>query len=351
MREETCIPNVNHWLATVVWLAAFTGGGASSTLAATRPEADAVRAAVAKAVPLLEAGARGSAEKRKNCFTCHNQALPVIALTTARARGLAVDAENLRQQLDFTAAHLARNQTNYQAGKGQGGQALTAGYALLTLEFGGRAPDATTAAVVEYLLRWQKDLDYWKPQSIRPPSEASLFTMNFVGLRALKRFGTAEQQERIAQRTAQARAWMLKTPAKDTEDRAFRLWALRVAEAVPEELRRAAEELLKTQGEDGGWAQLPDLASDAYATGTALVALHQAGMLAATEAAYQRGLAWLLAAQRADGSWHVKTRSTPIQAYYESGYPHGDDQFISITAAGWATTALALALPTVPAKP
>jgi hypothetical protein len=27
------------------------------------------------------------------------------------------------------------------------------------------------------------------------------------------------------------------------------------------------------------------------------------------------------------------------------GYPHGEDQFISITAAGWATTALALALP------
>ena len=320
-------------------------------LAATKPDALAVRAAVAKAVPLLEAGARGSAEKRKNCFTCHNQALPVIALTTARARGVVVDADNLRQQLDFTVAHLARNRANYLAGKGQGGQALTAGYALLTLEFGGWAADATTEAAAEYLLRWQKDLDYWKPQSIRPPSEASLFTMNFFGLRALKQFGTAEQKERIAQRTAQVRAWMLKTPAKDTEDRAFRLWALHMAEAASEELRRAAQELLKTQREDGGWAQLPDLASDAYATGTALVALHQTGMLAATEAAYQRGLAWLLAAQRPDGSWHVKTRSKPIQAYYESGYPHGDDQFISITAAGWATTALALALPTVPAKP
>jgi len=48
-----------------------------------------------------------------------------------------------------------------------------------------------------------------------------------------------------------------------------------------------------------------------------------------------------------DGSWHVPTRSTPIQTYYESGYPHGEDQFISITAAGWATTALALALPAI----
>jgi hypothetical protein len=40
----------------------------------------------------------------------------------------------------------------------------------------------------------------------------------------------------------------------------------------------------------------------------------------------------------------VKTRSKPIQTYYESGYPHGKDQFISISAASWATIALALAV-------
>jgi hypothetical protein len=42
-----------------------------------------------------------------------------------------------------------------------------------------------------------------------------------------------------------------------------------------------------------------------------------------------------------------------IQTYYEAGYQHGEDQFFSITAAGWATTALALALPParLPVKP
>src|SRR5439155_24846117 len=96
---------------------------------------------------------------------------------------------------------------------------------------------------------------------------------------------------------------------------------------------------------DGGWAQLPDMETDAYATGTALVALHQAGGLAMRAAAYHKGLRYLMASQLEDGSWHVKTRSKPIQTYYESGYPHGEDQFISINAAGWATTALELALP------
>ena len=52
-----------------------------------------------------------------------------------------------------------------------------------------------------------------------------------------------------------------------------------------------------------------------------------------------------MSTQQSDGSWHVKSRSDPFQTYFESGYPHGKDQFISIAAAGWATTALALALP------
>ena len=48
-------------------------------------------------------------EKRKQCFTCHNQALPVMALTTARSRGIIIDAENLQHLVEFTADFLAKN--------------------------------------------------------------------------------------------------------------------------------------------------------------------------------------------------------------------------------------------------
>jgi hypothetical protein len=41
----------------------------------------------------------------------------------------------------------------------------------------------------------------------------------------------------------------------------------------------------------------------------------------------------------------VKRRALPIQPYFESGFPHGHDQFISAAATNWATTALALATP------
>jgi hypothetical protein len=327
-------------------LLAFPICGVISALAAEAPpDTGALRAAVAKSLPLLQQSARTSMEKRKQCFTCHNQALPVLAMTTARRRGIAIDDGTLREQLAFTAEFLARNRENYLAGKGQGGQALTAGYALLALEKGGWKPDDTTAAVADYLLQWQRKQGYWKPQSIRPPSEASLFTTSFVSVRALHAFGSAAQQERIRQRVAQVREWALRTAAEDTEDRVFRLRLLREVAADAGEIRRATEELIKLQRDDGGWAQLPTAESDAYATGTALVALHEAGGIATDTPSYRRGLRWLLDRQEADGSWHVTTRSRPIQTYYEAGYPHGADQFISITAAGWSTTALALALP------
>ena len=317
----------------------------STPAADLAPTLEALRAAVEKSLPLLTAGARGSMEKRERCFTCHNQGLPILALTTAQSRGFKIDAEELAKQMKFTADFLDKNRTNYLAGKGQGGQGDTAGYALWALENGGWKPDATTAAVTEYLLRWQKELEHWRPQSRRPPTEQSLFTSTHVALRGLKTFGTPEQRERIDRRLEQVRAWLLKTPAQDTEDRVFRLRALHVAGAPDAAIRQAAQELLQSQRADGGWEQLPDMKTDAYATATALVALYQAGGVATTDAAYQKGLRYLLDQQLADGSWRVTSRSKPIQSYFESGYPHGTNQFISISAAGWATTALALSLP------
>jgi hypothetical protein len=288
--------------------------------------------------------------QRKQCFTCHNQGLPIIALTTARDHGLEIDAEHLQTQAQFIADFLGKNKPKYLEGKGTGGQADTAGYALWTLDKAGWKADETTAAVAEYLLLYQRDSDHWKSGARRPPTEQSPFTTSYIALRGLKAYGTQEQRERIEARFKHVCQWLEKTAAEDTEDRVFRLRALTLSEACCDEIHRAKEELLQSQREDGGWSQLADMESDAYATGTALVALHEAGRLSTDDAAYRRGLAFLLSCQQDDGSWHVVSRSKPFQIYFESGYPHGKDQFISIAAAGWATTALALALPETAAQ-
>ena len=332
-------------LATLTFFVLLTvaRGGKPNQVAA--PTDASLRAAVEKSLPLLVAGARGSREKRAQCFTCHSQGLTMLALSAAKAHGFKIDEEELGRQVKFTVDFLATNQKQYLVGKGQGGQIDTAGYALWALDAAGCKPDATTGAVAEYFLRWQSELDYWKPTNRRPPTQQSLFTSSYLALYGLKVFGTPEQKERREQRFAQVRTWLLKTPAQDTEDRVFRLRALQVVDAPDMELRKAAQELAQKQKPDGGWAQLETMETDVYATATALVALNEAGGLATTEAAYQKGVRYLLEKQLPDGSWHVVTRSVPIQTYFESGYPHGKDQFVSVSAAAWATIALARALP------
>lgn len=314
---------------------------------APAPAAAELLTAVEKSLPLLEAASQGVLNHSRQCYMCHNQGPPVFALVAARSRGFAVSEENLQAQVKHTAAFLEKNKARYLEGKGQGGQADMAGYALWTLHLGGWQPDETTAAVAEYFLLYQKDKDHWSSVSNRPPTEASPFTATYVALYSLEYYGTKEQRERIAERVKQVREWLLKTEPQDTEDRVFHLRALAIAGADQAAIGKAKEELLKTQRDDGGWSQLEDLKSDAYATGSALAALHESGGLATTDAAYQKGLRFLLKSQLADGSWQVKSRSKPFQPYFESGYPHEKNQFISCAAGGWATLAIVLALPEV----
>jgi squalene cyclase len=128
---------------------------------------------------------------------------------------------------------------------------------------------------------------------------------------------------------------------KDTEDAVFRLRALKETGA-DDALPAATADVLSRQRPDGGWPQTPDAASDPYATATTLAALHDAGM-PATDSTYQRGVRFLVGGQERDGSWHTPTRAKPVQIYFESGFPHGKDQFISMAATSWAILALVLA--------
>ena len=123
----------------------------------------------------------------------------------------------------------------------------------------------------------------------------------------------------------------------------FKLLGLAWAKAGRAAVEQAARELQAEQRPDGGWSQLPALQSDAYATGQALAALHQGAGLPVSDPAYQKGVQFLLKTQLEDGSWYVKSRSIPFQPYFESGFPHGPDQWISAAGSSWATMALALA--------
>ena len=183
-----------------------------------------------------------------------------------------------------------------------------------------------------------QDKGHWVNVSNRPPTEASPFTTTFVALAGVRAYLSPDEKAAGDARRAKALAWLRETRPKDTEDRVFRLRALGYL-GEKKDVESATQELLDLQRADGGWAQRPDMDSDAYATASALAAVEDVGT-----PAYRQGLAWLVAAQKPDGSWHVTSRSKPFQPYFESGFPHKKDQFISAHASGWAVVAMARAV-------
>src|SRR5437868_5354314 len=79
-------------LSLVMLLLTATGALAEESPAS--PEV--IRTAIGKALPLLAKAAEGHIAQR-TCFACHNQALPVLAFTTARQRALPVPALDLHK--------------------------------------------------------------------------------------------------------------------------------------------------------------------------------------------------------------------------------------------------------------
>ena len=292
------------------------------------------REAVERALPLLEKTARVSMNER-SCFTCHSHGMPFLALKIAAERGFKTDPGLARALLEHTHASLRRNRGAFESGRGTGGQADSAGWAAWILAEGSWPADETTRAVGHYLGARDADAGHWVNVSVRPPTEASPFTTTFVALAGLRAYG---EKEAVEKRSAAARRWLRDAKPKDTEDRVFRLRALA---ALGEDVGAAVKDLLDVRRPDDGWAQTEGMESDAYATASALAALAQAGKRPVDA----KGVEWLVRAQKPDGSWHVKTRSKPFQAHFESGFPHGKDQFISAHASGWAVIALALADP------
>jgi hypothetical protein len=124
----------------------------------------------------------------------------------------------------------------------------------------------------------------------------------------------------------------------------MRLTGVGAAGAPASDLRKLSEPILARQRPDGSFAQRDGLAGDAYATGMTLWALANAGVVQPDDEVYRKGLKFLLATQASDGSWHVSSRATKFQIYFESGFPYGHDQWISTIGTGWAAAALAMAL-------
>jgi hypothetical protein len=203
--------------------------------------------------------------------------------------------------------------------------------------------------MVHYLATVQAPDGRWSNLVPRPPIQSSDVSATALAIQAIRHYGWPGRKEELAASVERGRRWLWRVKAQTNEEAVFQLLGLHWAGEPAEKLADLAQALLRRQRKDGGWAQLPMLESDAYATGEALYTLAQTVQIPVTDQAWRRGLRFLLQRQEDDGTWHVARRTFPFQPTMDSGFPHHRDSWLSAAATSWAVLALTRALPVGPA--
>ena len=311
-----------------------------------------IRAAAEKALALVQTSQKTWSSKQlggRGCYSCHHQLLPALAYRVAREHSLPMDEQiahaDAARAFSFFADLDRAVQYNEIIESSMGD-----GFRLIAEDASGGKRNRVRAVYARLVATRQSPSGAWDRDSFheRPPSSYSPFTQTAVALRAIQLYSHPSQKADVEARVARARQWLLSHTPRDTEERTFQLLGLLWANTGQATLEKLGRELAATQQSDGGWNSLDGRRSDAYSTAETLVALHHAGGVPVTAPAWQRGLEFLIKTQAADGSWHVATRLHPpapvSPSYFETGYPYGHDQFLSMSAASWSIMALSYAL-------
>lgn len=336
-------------IVLLIALVALRSGFVCASMAEGSVDSGKVRAAVSKSLPLLEASAEFSRAQRR-CFTCHHVGAVSLTANAAWLRGFEINEANLSDQIERTQSELKSDIARFMQGRFLHGKGDLIGHSSWLLKEVGWPSDDTTTDMLRFLVGHDLDRATWQPDAQRPPTVGSPFTTTFVVLQALKDYRSFEVGTEIRKRSRKAVDWLLDTASFDNEDSVYRLRALHLMNEF-DALQEEGKKLLQNQRkEDGGWAQLPQMRSGPYATGTALAALIDTGVISTNSPVYHNGIRFLLKTQEPDGSWHVASRTAPRQPFYHSDFPHSKDQFISVSATAWATYALLEAFPVVGAK-
>lgn len=307
-----------------------------------------VSKAITRALPMLQKSAGGFVAKRA-CVSCHHNSLPIVAFHMARERGFiidpavmgAVEDKTFRQFNDASALDDVVQTSKLND------PTPSESYLLMAAHASGLEPNLVTAAYARRIAGWQRD-GHWVTSDFRPPSSSSEFTATATAVRAMRFYMPEELRSQTETSMRAAREWLSSTRPASTEDGAFRLMGLAWADASMDQIAAAERDLLAMQKPVGGWPQLSNYEPDAYSTGEALFALHEAGM-PNTDPAWRKGLKFLISSQARDGTWRVRTRMVSPASispmYFPTGFPYKKDEFLSYAGSCWAVMALLSALP------
>src|SRR5215831_18337673 len=308
--------------------------------AASTPEA---RQTIERGLTFLEKDALAWRMEHQ-CATCHHGTMTVWALSEAKSRGYAVKPETLA---DVTAWTKERLKGIDKPRDTRPGWKMVNTPALYLAIMAQAVPKQESVSAEElrriggHLVRHQEADGSWAwssapPGNRPPPHFESDEVATLLGYMALgsKVAADPEKPSQARDSRAKAAAWLGKCEPTDTTQAAgLRLLVKARAAESAEALRPEIDRYLGRQNKDGGWGQLRDLPSDAYATGQALYVLGQAGV-PSERAEVRRGVDFLVASQRRDGSWPMKSRAHPGAKPYTNPVP------ITYFGSAWATLGL-----------
>jgi ankyrin repeat protein len=315
-----------------------------------QPDAQRIRDSAESAVRMLQDSAAISSQSplrhaalKRTCVSCHQHFLPLAAIGHAKDRAIRLDLAEAKKQIDdYYAFGLRSEIADFDIGIDP---ATSLGYRLFGMIANHSPPGAVTDIWVHRLAVIQQADGRWMMDTPRAPMQASDVPTTALAIQAIRQYGWAGRKGEFDAAVDRGRKWLWSVKAETTEEAAYQLLGLHWAGEPAEKLADLAKALLSQQRKDCGWAQLPTLESDAYATGQVLYALARAAKHPTTNPDWQQGLRYLLSTQLDDGFWHVVSRAIPFQPTMDSGFAHRRDGWISAAGTSWAVLAMTESLP------
>ena len=217
-------------------------------VAAPASASDGARAAVTRAVPLLQQSASTFVEKRA-CFSCHHNALSIMTLRLADRRGIALSREVLKAVEAKTFGVLLSDNAVDAAIQGATLSDPTPNDSLLLMAAHDAAvPDnLATGVLARRLTHWQRADGRWMTSDFRPPHSSSEFAATASAVAAIRAY--LPQALSAARDAALRRAagWLASSWPRSTEDAAFRVMGLVWSGAPKDTIEAAVHVLLSMQ--------------------------------------------------------------------------------------------------------
>ena len=190
------------------------------------------------------------------------------------------------------------------------------------------------------VIKKQQSDGSWEFFLSRPPMNESQATDVAWMLMALQEGMKKQPSDSYRTAIEKGVAWLDGAEPNNRQAKVLKLLVEIRAGEAREKIRSRVDEILALQRPDGGWSQLAEIESDAFATGQVLYVLAEAG-LTAGRPEVRRAIDFLVGTQKPDGSWPMKSRATP------DGKPGSATLLTPITcgAASWATLGLAHVAP------